>query len=174
VTVFSGGAGAGATFRVSLPLMMVQPPVIRQDERGLTQSVPYPSPRVRLDGIRVLAVDDQEDALGVLRLILETAGARVTTVGSGARALDVLRTEAQDALIADIGMPHMDGLELIRMVRQSLPYPANRVPAAALTAYARAEDRVTALASGFQMHLAKPVNAAELVVAVAALVGRPE
>jgi len=69
-------------------------------------------------------------------------------------------------------MPTMDGLELIRSVRRTLPPPANRIPAAALTAYARSEDRVTALASGFQMHIAKTVNPAELVIAVAALLGR--
>lgn len=77
-----------------------------------------------------------------------------------------------DAVIADIGMPRMDGLEMIRHVRGSLPATANCVPAAALTAYARSENRVTALASGFQMHVAKPVNPAELVTAVAALLGR--
>ena len=73
---------------------------------------------------------------------------------------------------ADIGMPQMDGLELIRAVRQTLSSPANRIPAAALTAYARSEDRVAALASGFQTHIAKPVNASELVLAVAAMLRR--
>ena len=88
------------------------------------------------------------------------------------RALDLLQSATFDAVIADLGMPTMDGLELIRSVRRTLPPPANRIPAAALTAYARSEDRVTALASGFQMHIAKPVNPAELVIAVAALLGR--
>jgi CheY-like chemotaxis protein len=83
-----------------------------------------------------------------------------------------LRQRVPDAIIADIGMPHMDGFEFIRTVRANLPSPARDVPAAALTAYARARDRVAVLASGFQMHIAKPVDPAELVVTVAALVNR--
>jgi CheY-like chemotaxis protein len=126
----------------------------------------------RLEGLRVLAVDDEDDALGLLRVILESAGAEVITAGSAQRALELLPGGSFDALIADIGMPRMDGLELIRAIRASLPAPANRIPAAALTAYARSEDRLTALSSGFQMHIAKPVNPGELVGAVAALLGR--
>jgi CheY-like chemotaxis protein len=75
-------------------------------------------------------------------------------------------------MIADLGMPQMDGLEMIRRIRQTLPAPANEVPAAALTAYARSDDRISAVASGFQRHLAKPVNPTELVVAVGLLIGR--
>ena len=99
-------------------------------------------------------------------------GADVTTAGSAQDALELLRHHAFDGLIADIGMPKMDGLELIRHIRRTLPAPANRIPAAALTAYARSEDRVTAMASGFQMHIAKPMHPTELVIAVAALLGR--
>ena len=124
----------------------------------------------RLQGIRVLAVDDEEDAVGLLRVILESAGAEVTTADPvSARSICCPRSH-YDAIIADIGMPRMDGLELIRRIRQTLPAPANRIPAAALTAYARSEDRVSALASGFDMHIAKPVNPTELVIAVAVLV----
>jgi hypothetical protein len=126
----------------------------------------------RLAGARLLAVDDEEDALGLLRVILESAGAEVTTAGSAQRALELLGHATYDALIADIGMPRMDGLELIRSIRRTLPPPVNRLPAAALTAYARSEDRATALASGFQLHIAKPVNPSELVTAVATLLGR--
>ena len=126
----------------------------------------------QLSDVRVLAVDDEQDALGLLRVILESAGADVTTAGSAASALDLLQQGTYDALIADVGMPHMDGLELIRAVRQTLPAPANRIPAAALTAYARSEDRLVALASGFQIHIPKPVNPTELVMAIAALLKR--
>jgi len=126
----------------------------------------------RLKGVHVLAVDDEEDALGLLRVVLESAGAEVTTAGSAHRALDLLQSAAFRRVIADLGMLTMHGLELIRSVRRTLPPPANRIPAAALTAYARSEDRVTALASGFQMHIAKPVNPVELLIAVAALLGR--
>jgi CheY-like chemotaxis protein len=126
----------------------------------------------RLKHARILAVDDQEDARDLLRLILESAGAEVTTANSAAEALELLRRGTYQALIADLGMPQMDGLELIRRIRQTLPAPANAVPAAALTAYARSDDRISAVASGFQMHLAKPVNPSELVVAIATLIGR--
>jgi CheY-like chemotaxis protein len=150
-----------------------------QESRGL----PYDSPRAaaepvagelttRLKNARILAVDDQEDARDLLRVILESAGAEVTTATSAAEALELLRREPFDGLIADLGMPQMDGLELIRRVRQSLPAPINGLPAAALTAYARSDDRISAVASGFQMHLAKPVNPTELVIAIGDLIGR--
>jgi CheY-like chemotaxis protein len=126
----------------------------------------------RLTNAHILAVDDHEDARDLLRLILENAGARVTTASSAAEVLELLGRTNYDALIADLGMPQMDGLELIRRVRQTLPAPGNQLPAAALTAYARSEDRISAVASGFQMHLAKPVNPTELVVAIGMLIGR--
>jgi CheY-like chemotaxis protein len=84
----------------------------------------------------------------------------------------LLQSSYFDAIIADIGMPTMDGLALIRTIRRTLPAPANRMPAAALTAYARSEDRVTAIASGFQIHISKPVHPTDLIMAVGALVGR--
>jgi CheY-like chemotaxis protein len=85
--------------------------------------------------------------------------------------LDAIRAEPGDVLIADIGMPGMDGLQLIRALRQ-MDEPARSMPAAALTAYARSHDRITSLASGFQMHLAKPIDPLELIVAVATLAPR--
>jgi CheY-like chemotaxis protein len=96
----------------------------------------------------------------------------VITAGSAQRALDLLGKTTFDAVIADIGMPTMDGLELIRDIRRTLAPPVNGVPAAALTAYARSDDRAIALASGFQEYIAKPVNPTDLVIAVAALIGR--
>jgi PAS domain S-box-containing protein len=173
VSASSDGPGTGATFSVRLPVMIVEGETAGMGP-GPRSLIPVPTPSAlleRLDGIRVLAVDDEEDAVGLLRVILESAGAEVTTAGSGQSALDLLSAVPYDAIIADIGMPRMDGLELIRRIRQTLPAPTNRIPAAALTAYARSEDRVSALASGFQMHIAKPVNPTELVIAVAALVG---
>ena len=95
----------------------------------------------------------------------------VTTATSGAAALDLLQARAPDVIIADVGMPTMDGFQFIREVRR-LSGPARDVPAAALTAYARSKDRITALATGFQMHIPKPVDPAELVVIVAALANR--
>jgi len=100
---------------------------------------------------------------------LEIAGARVTTVDSAEEALETLDGVTPDVLIADIGLAGVDGFELIERIRQSSNTAIRDVPAAALTAYARAEDRVKVLKSGFQMHLAKPIDPAELVAAVAAL-----
>jgi PAS domain S-box-containing protein len=164
----SGGEGQGATFRVKLPIMIAHPGVhagaarayARPDaeERGVT----VPS----LAGVRVLVVDDDPDALVLISEILQAAGAHVTTADSASEALDRLRAAVPDVLVTDIGMPHMDGFELIRLVRES-PEPAIRnLPAAALTAYARSEDRTRALDTGFQLHLAKPIDPAELMVAV--------
>ena len=107
-----------------------------------------------------------------MRVILESAGAEVSTAHSAERALDLLKHETFDALIADLGMPRTDGLELIRRIRTTLSTPVNEIPAAALTAYARSEDRVAALASGFQVHIPKPVNAVDLVGSIAAMLRR--
>jgi CheY-like chemotaxis protein len=102
---------------------------------------------------------------------LETAGAAVNTAQSGPEAIERIRADQPDVLVADIGMPGMDGLELIRAIRQ-MDEPLRSTPAAALTAYARSQDRVTSLASGFHMHLAKPIDPLELIVAIATLARR--
>jgi len=174
VSASSEGLGAGATFRVRLPaagvLRELRP--VQHDLRRVVPALMAGGLTTRLKNARLLAVDDQEDARDLLRLILESAGAEVTTASSGAEVLELLKRDTYDALIADLGMPQMDGLELIRRIRQTLPPPVNELPAAALTAYARSDDRISAVASGFQMHLAKPVNPAELVVAIALLIGR--
>jgi CheY-like chemotaxis protein len=125
-----------------------------------------------LGGVQVLVVDDESDALVLVREILEAAGARVTTVSSGQAALAAIQKAHHDLLIADIGMPVMDGFQLIERIRQSAEPPVRDIPAAALTAYARSEDRIKALESGYHMHLAKPIDPGELVVAVAALARR--
>src|SRR5207302_10320921 len=125
-----------------------------------------------LGGIRVLAVDDDADARAMVREMLEAAGAQVTTVDSAKSALEEIARARPDALLADLGMPGMDGFELITRVRHSADTEIRHVPAAALTAYARSEDRTKALRSGFQIHLAKPIDPAELVAAVASLVGQ--
>jgi signal transduction histidine kinase/ActR/RegA family two-component response regulator len=173
VLAASDGPGKGATFQIRLPLAHLQ--MEDRPDRRMTAPAAVPTARRmpnRLRGVRLLAVDDEEDALGLLRVILESVGAEVTTAGSAQRALELLQNQSFDGVIADIGMPKMDGLELIRRIRQNLPDPVNRIPAAALTAYARSEDRVTALASGFQLHIAKPVNPIELVRAISSLLDR--
>jgi PAS domain S-box-containing protein len=174
VVASSGGPGTGSTFTVKLPLMILhsQPEEPRPREQPRSDRRPPSLEAVpRLDGIHVLAVDDEADSLSLLRAVLEGAGARVSTAQSGADAIDALRDGAPDVLVADIGMPGMDGLQLIRALRQ-MDEPLRFTPAAALTAYARAQDRITSLASGFQMHLVKPIDPVELVVAVSSLAVR--
>jgi CheY-like chemotaxis protein len=100
--------------------------------------------------------------------VLEQAGASVTTALTGAAAIELVRSAQPDVVVADIGMPGMDGLQLIRAVRQ-MEEPFRSTPAAALTAYARSQDRITSLASGFHMHLAKPIDPLELIVTIAML-----
>ena len=170
----SDGLGKGSTFTLKLPLMIVQRDGRAPETRVhpvMDRGVPPASTTTRLDGIHVLAVDDEADSLSLLRSVLENAGATVTTAPSGPEALELLRVDRPDVLLSDIGMPHMDGLQLIRAVRQ-LAEPIRSLPAAALTAYARSQDRITSLASGFHMHLSKPIDPAELTVAVASLAAR--
>ena len=173
VQVASGGEGKGATFRVRLPLMIVHP-------EGLEPRREHPRTERRepltqlgdLQGIRVLAVDDEEDALVLLRVVLETAGAEVVTVSSPLAAIERIDAMRPNVVVVDLGMPEMDGFELIRQIRASPLAHVRSVPAAALTAFARSEDRTRALRSGFDVHLAKPVDPGELVASVAMLVRR--
>jgi CheY-like chemotaxis protein len=169
----SGGPGTGATFRVRLPLMIVHPEPLEEkrvhpqhDPKPLVERLPD------LSGTHVLAVDDEPDALRLLADILRAAGARVTMARSGAAALDKIGDAHPDVLVADLGMPLMDGFELIRRLRESDDEAVRDVPAAALTAYARSEDRAKTLQGGFEMHLAKPVDPVELASAVKALARR--
>jgi CheY-like chemotaxis protein len=173
----SGGEGHGATFLVRLPLRIVHPDWRPEPERVHPrdgESAPPPSlaDLPSLSGTHVLAVDDDPDALRLLKEILEAVGATVTTAGSGRIALEIIATDRPDVLVADLGMPLMDGFELIRRLRTSAVAAARAIPAAALTAYARSEDRAKALKSGFEMHLAKPIDPAELIAAVKALARR--
>ena len=168
ISVASGGADAGSTFRVSLPAVDMR---IAAD----AASGADPAPGARdLAGVRVLAVDDQEDALALLRDTLEAAGADVTTAVDALQAIRLIEDAPPDVLVADIGMPGMDGFELIRRVRRSGNALAKRLPAAALTAYARPEDRALALECGFQVHVPKPFDPGEVVRVVGSLAIRPQ
>jgi PAS domain S-box-containing protein len=170
IAAASEGPGRGSTFTVSLPLIAVHPRADAgpREQPHADRQAPTIETVPRLDGLRVLAVDDELDSLNLLRSVLEAAGAIVTTTTSGVDALEKIREQPVDVLVSDIGMPGMDGLEFIRAVRR-LDEPRRSIPAAALTAYARSQDRITALASGYQMHLVKPIDPLELVVAVSAL-----
>jgi PAS domain S-box-containing protein len=172
----SGGPGQGSTFRVKLPLRIVHP------ETHVEQTRVHPAaPRADtegaaappdLHGIRVLAVDDDRDARAMVRDILEARGADVRTAASALEALVMLEAARPDVLVADIGMPQMDGFELIAQLRQHDDPAMRSLPAAALTAYARSQDRSRALRSGYHLHLAKPIEPSELIAAVAALARR--
>ena len=168
----SAGLGEGAEFRVRLPLMGV---LAGRD--GITKSsAGLPArhdPLPELDGLRVLVVDDDRDTLDMLRAVLSRSGAEVLTAGSAADAIRHIEERRFDALVSDIGMPDVDGYALIRTVRAiDARRGAAHLPALALTAYAKAEDRSLALAAGYQRHLSKPVEPADLVAAVASLVDR--
>ena len=121
----------------------------------------------------MLAVDDDPDALLLVREILEAAGARVTTVSSAHAALEQLGRTRPDAITTDLGMPGMDGFELIARMRRSPDSAVSSVPAIAVSAYARSQDRTKALRSGFQMHLAKPIDPGELVAAISSVTHEP-
>jgi len=176
VDAASAGEGAGATFRVRFPLMIVHPTglVDARREHPRTERREALTGLADLGGIRVLAIDDEEDALTLLRVVLESAGAGVTTVASPISALEQIEALSPDVLIVDLGMPGMDGFEFIARIRASTNAKIRDVPAAALTAFARSEDRTKALRSGFEMHLAKPVDPGELVASIATLVRRAQ
>jgi len=172
VSAYSPGEEQGSTFVVRLPLTS------RQAEVG-GKAVPYPKTgyiavdRSRiLQGVKVLVVDDEPDTLELLRMVLELCGALVVTANSAAQALERLEKTDPDVLLSDIGMAGKDGFDLIREVRSLPPDRGGRVPAVALTAYTRAEDRTTTLAAGFDMHIPKPVQPADVVAAVANLTAR--
>ena len=166
----SAGLGKGATFIVSLPLAPLKR---NHDEHAEHPAVRVERERIedapRLDGVKILVVDDDRDARDILRRMLEDCGARVVVAASAAEALAALPKELPDLLLSDIGMPEMDGYELIRRVRQLETTEGGRVPAVAITAFARSEDRRRALMSGYQMHIAKPFEPDELRAVCASL-----
>ncbi len=155
---------------------MVQPEEPSQPKRKAPQAVSTPcalgSPFATLKGIKVLLVDDEPDARDLVKRLLEDCQANVTTAASAAQAMEFLQQDAPDILISDIGMPEEDGYSLIRKVRALDKTRGHITPALALTAYARSEDRMQAIRHGYHMHLAKPVEPAELTTVVAALAGR--
>jgi PAS domain S-box-containing protein len=168
VTATSGGSGQGAMFRVQLPLAAV----MREDVTALGPSVVSRIVAPRLDGLRVLVVDDELDARTLLTAVLETHGAQVEAAASAQDALARLESFGPDVLVSDIGMPGEDGYSLIHKVRALTKNGPKAIPAAALTAFARKEDRARAMLAGFQSHIAKPIDPDELLIVVATLAGR--
>lgn len=170
VHAYSEGEGKGATFVVELPLRVADdtaPTVAHR--RAAASELPATSATSRLDGVRVLVVDDDADALELASAILTGAGAGVTACPTAAEALQLLRQWRPDVLLSDIHMPGEDGYSLIRKVRALDRRDGGETPAVALTAYGRAEDRMRALGEGYNMHVPKPVDPDELTTIVASL-----
>ncbi|MEW6493233.1 MAG: PAS domain S-box protein [Cyanobacteriota bacterium] len=169
------GQGQGATFTVSFPIATAQR---SNSESALMQpqisdAVPE-NGSLSLDNLRVLVVDDEADTRELLSVILEGDGAEVMAAATAREALETLPKFKPHVLVSDIGMPEENGYDLIRQVRALPPEQGGKIPALALTAYAKVEDRNQALAAGFQMHVPKPVSPEELSVVVGQLAGRTD
>jgi PAS domain S-box-containing protein len=162
----SEGVGRGATFIVSLPLAAMRS--ARRPAEHASEAPPF-APPPQLKGLRVLIVEDDDDTRELLEEVLAQCGAHVRTVSNVADGLSAFDQEVPDVLVADIGMPGETGYDLIRLIRARPPSMGGNVPAAALTAYTRPEDRRQALNAGYQIHVPKPVEPAELATIVASL-----
>jgi CheY-like chemotaxis protein len=174
VAVASPGPDQGSTFTVVLPVV----PIYQVDADGsrvhpsASNLLPSSDYVPRLDGLKLLVVDDEADTRELLRTTLSECGAQVEVASSVNAAFAVVAAGPPDLIISDIGMPGEDGYDLIRRLRSMPLEGGGKVPAIALTAYARVEDRLKALRAGFQMHVPKPVELAELVTVVAIVAGR--
>jgi PAS domain S-box-containing protein len=171
----SGGLDHGAIFTVELPIA-TEPEAGRGAPNGerqpaLASDTLLASPP-SLEGVKVLVVDDDADARGLIQTLLEKCRATTIPASDAMSAWNEVQRSRPDVLLGDIGMPNEDGYSMIRRIRALPPEQGGRTPAAALTAFARAEDRTAALLAGYQMHLAKPVNPTELIAVVANLAGR--
>ncbi len=163
----SPGTGQGASFSVSFPVIpgCVEPPQYLSGEHRRNG-------KPKLNGLRVLVVDDEPDTRQIISTVISQTGAEVRTCESAGEALQALEDWRPDVLMSDIGMPGEDGYSLISKVRSLPAERGGQTPAAAFTAYAREEDRTRALAAGYQMHIAKPVSSGQLVEMIADLAGR--
>ena len=166
----SSGPGKGATFTVCLPILTS--PRVRKPGSRPEEGRPAP-PLERLDGLHILVVDDNADGREIMVMVIEQCGARVTAVASVRAAFEALESLQPDVLVSDIGLPDEDGYALIRRLRSREAERGGFLPAVALTGYVRAEDRARVLAAGFQVHVPKPVDAAELTAAIAAVARDP-
>ncbi|GAX40972.1 PAS/PAC sensor hybrid histidine kinase [Tolypothrix sp. NIES-4075] len=165
----SEGEGKGATFTVELPLPKANQ---LKPESAVENNANAPENLPSLDNIQILVVEDNTDSRDFLKVVLEESNAKVTAVGSVSEAIECLKQEHFHVLVSDIGMPEEDGYQLISQVRDLEQKNGIKIPAIALTAYTRTEDKMQALQAGFQKHLAKPIEPDELVKIVAELVDR--
>ncbi len=187
ITADSEGEGQGTTFTIRLPVSVVRATadddlldeeftrgagkrITRTRQRGLMAQ----RDRSSLTGVRVLIVEDEPDARQLISSVLSAQGASVESAASGLEGLDRLGTFRPDVVVSDIGMPEMDGYEFIRSLRSRPREEGGRAPAVALTAFARTEDRTRSLLAGYQLHVSKPVDPAELIASVASLASMAE
>jgi CheY-like chemotaxis protein len=170
----SDGLSKGSTFIVHLPLRVVHAKMDENEQLHPESSISPPSYRrsFSLSGLKVLVVDDERDSRELLKRVLEDCGAVVGTAASAAEALPMIRSMLPDVLVSDIGMPEVDGYAFLRKVRELGPGAGSRVPAVALTAFTRSEDRTKALLAGFLAHVPKPTEPAELIATIASVAGR--
>jgi signal transduction histidine kinase/ActR/RegA family two-component response regulator len=169
ITALSEGPGRGSTFRVRLPIMISRDMPAEVRRHPTVDGSASPEIQLRLDGVSVLAVDDELDAGLAIEALLSAVGAEVRIANSAEEAMMVLDTWTPDVIVSDIGMPAMDGLELIREIRHKAK-PLADIPALALTAYGRVDDKISILDAGYQAHVVKPVDANELTAVIASLV----
>jgi PAS domain S-box-containing protein len=174
VSAWSEGLSRGATFKVSLPAAVpICAPRRESPKAELESTAPTEPPRQpqrqRLEGARVLVVDDDPDNLDLLGFILRKSGAQVITAASTSEALKVLERWQPDVLVSDLAMPEQDGYFLIKQVRARGPEQGGNIPAVALSAYTKPEDRTRALGAGFQMHVSKPIDPENFVGVLASL-----
>jgi signal transduction histidine kinase/PleD family two-component response regulator len=170
-TVFSEGEGCGATFTITLPVTRV-PAVKSSENHGSSDPQAQAESDLGLQGISILVIDDDNDACEMLRFVLGSLGADVSTSSSVSEAFEKISAHRPDVLLTDINMPGEDGYSLIRKLRSLTPEMGSNIPAIALTAMARPEDSERALSAGFQLHIAKPVEVEELSDTITRLVGR--
>jgi CheY-like chemotaxis protein len=169
----SPGSGEGATFTVELPLMDASAPSAEARSPAAAHGPAGLGFRaVDLSGIKVLVVDDEADARDLIARVLTECHADVTTAAAADEALAAVERVQPHVLVSDIGMPNVDGYQLLRLVRELGVARGGGLPAIALTAFARFEERTRALHAGFLVHVAKPVEPTELVATVASVVGR--
>jgi len=171
IAVTSEGVGKGASFAAVLPRYTEARAQAEGASTTLSARTTFERP-LEVEGLRVLVVDDETDARELLAALLESCSVQVTAVSNAADAFEVVRAGALDAMISDIAMPVEDGLSLIRRIRQLSREEGGRLPAVALTAYARLEDRTRALRAGFDSHVAKPVDPSELLAVLASITAR--
>jgi CheY-like chemotaxis protein len=179
IGVASPGEHGGSTFTVRLPLAAPEPEAPQPDEPGAVvqetgQKRGQRTGRGSLAGIKVLLVDDADDTLDVLQQILQHNGATIMAASSAGTALALLEREQPDVIVSDIGMPDIDGFELMRRIRRRADTAGGAIPAIALTAFTRQDDRNKAMQAGFNDYLAKPVEPGSLVAHIAQAVGERE